>query len=532
MSGARAAWVRATLVPLAVAAVVLRTVVGSGYLIQVDVAFGPRMPPLQWNFYTPVSLVLHIGQMAIGGAAVGRVYALLALAVCGFGAMVLLRDKKWWIQCAGGLLGMLNPFVYDRFVEGQWGVLGATGGLFLFVAAWLTMQRRPTIRTAVATAGSALLVVMSSSNFIGILAVTAIALSLAATHWREPMARRWTLRALLSFGALSAYGIIPFFLNHGIGTYQGVTSFTPGEFAAFQSTPDAHFGLFAALAGLYGDWSERIGRYAVANVEYPWWIASTLVLSGLAVAGALLVRSRAWLLPLGAVGIALSGITATTWGQHAAVTVAQHFPLVAAYREPQKWAVLWLLALVVLGAEAVERVGAVAARRLPRLRAGPMLAALMTVATVAPAGFVELRDTSAVVTPVTYPASWSEGAAYLQAHVPAGSPVAVLPWHQYQTLPFVRHPSGGVADVFFPGNLLTSSDPEIPGTQPSDPIGRAATRPHGCGLAAALSAAGIRWVLVIPLAADGAADEVALQQCGFSVELAPDPYIAVLRGPT
>jgi len=518
--------------PLIVALVTLHALAGPGYLVQVDIAFGPTMPPLHWTFFTPVSLLLHLSQWAIGGGATGSLYVISALAAPGFGAMVLLRDKRGYTQSACGLLAMLNPFVYDRLVEGQWGVLFATGGLFLFVAGWLVMQRTPGIRTAAATTAAALFAVMFSPNFIGIVAAAAIALSLAATQWNQPEARRWTIAALVSSGALSAYGVIPFFTNHGAMTYesyQNVTTFSAADFAAFQSTPDPHFGVIAALAGLYGEWSERIGRYTVANVAYPWAVASTLVLFGLAVAGAWLRPSRAWLLPLGAVGIAVSAITSTRWGLQTVVSLAHHFPLLAAYREPQKWDVLWLLALVVLGAEAIERGSELLARPLRAIPAGPALAALMTIAAIAPAGFVQLRDTTAVVKPVTYPGSWYRAADYLRAHVPAGSPVVVLPWHLYESLPFVGHPSENPADVFFPGTLVISLDPEVPGTVPIDAIGQAAARRQGCALADAVRDVGSHWAVAFPDAADGEAQQAALQRCGFSAVLTPTADVAVLR---
>jgi len=518
--------------PPLVAALPLRALFGPGYLLQVDVAFGPRIAPVQWTFYAPVSVALHAVQWAIGGALTGRIYAFLGLAICGFGAMVLVRDKRWWIQCAVGVLAMLNPFVYDRLVEGQWSVLVATGGLFLFVAAWLALQRRPTVRTAAATAGAGLLTVVFSANFVGILLVTAIGLSIAATRWREPVQRRLTLAALISIAVLSTYGVIPFFINHSgttYATYKTVTTFSAADFAAFRATPDPHFGVFAALAGVYGEWSERIGRFVVADFEFPWAILATIVLVGLAIAGALLTASRAWFVLLGAAGIVVSGSTAVTWGRQAVLTLAQHIPIVAAYREPQKWDVLWLVALVVLGAEGIERLGSLAARRLGRREVGPPLAALMVAASIAPAGFVELRDTASVVTPVSYPASWDRGAAYLQSHVPADSPVVVLPWHLYETLPFVGRPTENPADVFFPGRLVISNDPELPGTLPADPIGSGAVQPEGCALAQAVRASGIRWALVIPGAPAGALNEAALERCGFRAAFGSGTELVVLQ---
>src|ERR1700732_4135352 len=144
---------RGIALPLVVTAVTLRSLGAPGYLVQVDATFGPRPDPLTWTFYAPVELVLRLLQLIGGGQLAGRAYVAAALFDCGFAAMVLLRDMPWWAQSAGGLLAILNPFVYDRLVEGQWGVVMATAGLFLLMAAWVRMRRQPTWRSGALVAG-------------------------------------------------------------------------------------------------------------------------------------------------------------------------------------------------------------------------------------------------------------------------------------------------------------------------------------------------------------------------------------------
>src|SRR5207302_10127852 len=120
---------RAAVLPLAVTAITLRSLTQPGYLVQIDSAYGLRSVPGEWSFYSPVHLLTVLGQTLVGGATSGRIYVALALFLCGFSAMVLLRDQPWWAQGVGGLLAMLNPFVYDRLVEGQWSVLVAMAWL-------------------------------------------------------------------------------------------------------------------------------------------------------------------------------------------------------------------------------------------------------------------------------------------------------------------------------------------------------------------------------------------------------------------
>ena len=70
-------------------------------------------------------------------------------------------DSPRWSCCGGrpgmpaasaAFLGALNPWVYDRMVEGQWGVVVAAAGLFLWVAAWEALQASPGARRALVLA--------------------------------------------------------------------------------------------------------------------------------------------------------------------------------------------------------------------------------------------------------------------------------------------------------------------------------------------------------------------------------------------
>lgn len=117
------AWVRAVMVPTAITAWCLHPLVLPGFILQVDAVFGPRSPLSLEGVAAPLVLLSHL----LGGALAGRVFVSGALFLCGFGPMVLLRQQTWLAQIPAALLGMLNPFVYDRLIEGQWGVAAALG---------------------------------------------------------------------------------------------------------------------------------------------------------------------------------------------------------------------------------------------------------------------------------------------------------------------------------------------------------------------------------------------------------------------
>ena len=298
------------------------------------------------------------------------------------------------------------------------------------------------------------------------------------------------------------------------------------------------YGLAVNLAGLYGYWGERIGRFPVANEGAEWWPLTSAVIIGAALFGAWSRRDRAWLLLSGLLGLGLSASTALPGGVDAAVWLSSRVPVVSAYREPQKWSALWLLALVTLAAGAVEAVAASAAGargRSPRMPA-VVLAWALVVASLLPAGASQIRTLPTIVKPIRYPDYWYATAAFIERAVPREERIAVLPWHLYQPL---RATEGRLASnpapVFFPGRLTGPRNLEIPGrvteiTSRYDRIALAAGRGPGvrCALARSLRALDIRWALVLD-GAESAETMLGLRRCGYSLVEGRPGFTGVLR---
>ena len=527
-------WVLAVALPLAISLVCLRSFTSDGYLLQVDIVFGPRPGPVPAGLGAPVGLLQAAAVELLGGEVAGRLYAAGALFLAGFAPMVLLRRAPWYARCAGALVGALNPWVYDRMVEGQWGIVVAAAGLFLWVAAWEALQASPGGRRALVLALAGAGVAAFAPHMLGPVAVLAIAGGLWTRIWRDRARLVWTGASFAMLGLLLSYGVVSFLLSDEAGGYGTVKQFTRADFTFFRSVSSDDYGLLANLAGLYGYWGERVGRFALANEDAPWWPLTSAVIVAAALAGAWLQRRRAWLLAGGLVGLAVSAGTALPGGLDAAVWLADRIPLAGAYREPQKWSALWLLALVTLSAGAVQSIAERARRS--RTGAAPALAYVLILCALLPAGLMQIRSVPSIVDPVPYPAYWYRTQAYLMDAVPDDEPVVVLPWHLYQ--PLVASEGRLVANpahVFFPGELVVPQNLEIPGrftdvASRYDRIGAVIERRGhaSCAVARAIRAEGLRWVLVL----DGMeAREAtgALRRCGFSLVQGRPGQTAVLQ---
>jgi hypothetical protein len=532
------ALLRSVVLPFVLSLICLRSLFREGYLLQVDIVFGPRPGPVLPGFGAPVTWLQAAAVEVLGGEAAGKVYAVGALFLAGFAPMILFRRAPWYAQCAAGLLGVLNPWVYDRMVEGQWGVVVAAAGLFLWLAAWEALQARPGATPALLLAACAAAIVAFDPHAVGLVAVLTVVALVWQRLWRDPDRLRWTLASLAMFALLLVYGVVQFFVGGHSGSYENVRQFTRADFEFFRSAASDDYGLVVNLVGLYGYWGERIGRFPLATGGAEWWPFTTAVIVGAAVVGAWLRRDRAWLLLCGLLGLLLSASTALPGGVDAAVWLSSHVPLVSAYREPQKWSALWLLALVTLSAGAVEAIATSprGGRRRSTRTLAMALAYALAIAALVPAGSSQVRSLPTIVKPLRYPDYWYTTAAFLERTLPRDERVAVLPWHLYQPLRATEgRLAANPAPVFFPGLLTVPRNLEIPGrateiTSRYDRIGLAVGREASspCSLARALRRLRIRWVLVLD-GAESAETMSSLRRCGYSLVEGRPGFTGVLR---
>lgn len=510
----------AAAVSLVLAAACLRTITGDGYVMQVDRVSGPLPPPIRWSFALPVDLVDRATTLLVGGAWSGRLFVLASLLVCALAPMVLFRDAPWTARIFAGVAGALNPWTYDRAADGQWNVAVAAALLFLWLGAWEALDRRPSVRPALLLSLVAVAAISFDAHIGGPLVVLTLA-GMIATGAR-PGSRRFKLIAfsVVLTALLLSYGVIGFFAGHGIASYTRVSQYGAADFANFRFQPDPSTGVAVSALSLHGYWAEVIGRFVRPSGGTAWWPLSSAVLLGLAAVGARLAPNRRWLLGPGILGLLLSVSTAFPGAADLAATVAARFPILGAYREPDKWSSLWLLAVIVFATECLgflrkSRAGA-GRRPLPVALA---VSALAIAAVLAPTGLVALKELPRLVAPAPYPSDWTAAGDYMRGHVPGKELVAVLPWHHYEVLPFaagrpVLNPGG----VVFPGNLLLPDDDEIPGSPPPSAIAAASRQlpGGGCNLSEALSREGVAWAVVE--AAPGRDETVnALLRCGWAM---------------
>ncbi len=329
----------------------------------------------------------------------------------------LLNATPWGAYFAG-ILYMINPFTYQRFMDGQYAVLLGYALMPFFVRAllrFLDIDQAPgvssrgtrgihgefdvtqaghrsfgsaqddrlilRIKSAIGAALTpglklafwTLAISIVSIHSIGFM-VLLTAVSMVVTAWQYRH-KRWEFLRLERSGVLvlglvllaSSYWLVP--LVQGTNkTTALIEQFDARHLVAFRTAGDDQLGVVGNVAALYGYWGEREDRYVLPKEQMPAWIVIIVIIWGLVIGG-LVNCWRRIPLPAGtgrrdktglvlAVAAVIAGVLAIgiAWPPLAGLNgwLVSHVPLFAGYREPQKFVALIALAYAYLGARGVD----------------------------------------------------------------------------------------------------------------------------------------------------------------------------------
>ena len=379
----------------------------------------------------PIDL-LFVGLGHIGAVAIGEKFLLLAIVfLAGFGMHRLVPTPQLAGRYFAGVLYAVNPFVYDRLYTGQWYLLLGYALLPWAFAAFLALAAGRW-RTAWRFAALATLVGIASPHMLALLAVLALATTLATLiRCRQ---RAATIGAVALGGALtllsSAYWLLPTSglqdLWHHVGAAQ---------LRLYETVADPKLGVEAAVAGLYGYWndSDPIKAHLAA---WPLIAAAFIVL---AVWGVVVRRREptTWAVAgAGLFGFVLALGTRAPLAGLLFRDLLQHIAAARSFREPQKGVALLAFGYSYLGglAAADLRTNVHATRQ----RVGAAAVAISLVALPLLGGYRELGGLWGSMRTSAYPTSWSQARALLENQA-ADSRTLVLPWHGYMAYSFADH---------------------------------------------------------------------------------------------
>lgn len=407
----------------------------SGYILTLDVAWGPHYVFNQLDnpasasrlFISTLMFGLHT---LLGSELAQSVFILLILFLVGWGMYTALPIKRQLARYFAGTFYVLNPFVYDRLISGQWLLLLGYALLPFAFRALYRLMREPNSRTALWVAVWWLAMTLCSFHYLfifGLVFLVGWAIALLSAAHKRPVLRHWA-SALGWYLLFNLFWLIPAAVSAGEASFVDQTH--PFTFATRGDVLGSAWASVLLLQGFFGQKGIQLAsqNLAVAGLFLP--------LIGLAVYGAVqAIQNRPWrdltmtLAASAYLAIVLAVGVASAGSRELYLWLFDFVPGFTAMREPQKFVVLLALFYAVFGAYGLVKLYdrwrepwqrgllVITAGALILLQALPMLNGL--------AGQIRRTD---------YPIGW-----YRVRDITNESPegkVLVLPWQQYFSLPF------------------------------------------------------------------------------------------------
>ncbi|WP_433530391.1 hypothetical protein ACQPYA_30220 [Micromonospora sp. CA-263727] len=478
-------------VAAAVTAVVLAPLALPGYVLRYDMVFVPRQK-LSWEVIAPATAlpravpqdaVVALANQVVPGWLLQRLVLVAILYLAALGAARLVPTERVAVRAVAALGYAWTPYLAERLLIGQWGLLVAYAALPWLVRAAIGVragERAALRRLLLAAAASAI------TPTGGLLALVVVTVLVAG---RYPGAARAVPVGLGVTVLLNAPWLVAGFTRQGDGRSD------PDAVAVFAARAENWAGPLVALAGTGGIWNGQATPASRAGWLVP--LATVLVLA-VAGFGIPLLRRR-WpgpvvgrlaLLAVGswlaaALGVLPGGAALLGW-------LVADVPGAGLLRDGQKLLVPYALALAVALALGAERLAGLLAARFDAATGRVLLvgAALLPVAVLPDLAFGGVGR----LRPVAWPADWAIVARLVDERP---GEVVSLPFQEYQSYGWndgrvVIDPAPRYLGV----PVLIDDTLRVDGTAVAGEDPRAARLRTLLATGQPVAAAGPRWVLV------------------------------------
>lgn len=349
--------------------------------------------------------------------------------------------KAWALVAASW--AMINPWVFERLIAGQWLVLAgyAYAPLVMLMAFKIQTRTEGSRRSKYLFLISyAIYPVISLHGWYlmtGFLAVYAATIAFqryrAGMFTRASLAHGITalLAGLLIFALVNAFWLVGFFAPSS--TYRTISQ---SDISAFTLQSDPSHGPFLTAATLYGFWSRA--NILPKDIDPLWpaaaWWTGIFVLIGAAAAWRTKEPLLRALILSGAAALLLSSAPASASLKPIIENLARFIPGFAGLRDGQKMLMLLAAAYAVFIPIGMSWI----TQKFSALRVAPfgkaIVSSALTIALLAP-GVATIRAARAQLVPHPYPTDWYDAQAILLAD-PERQKTLVLPWHGYLALSF------------------------------------------------------------------------------------------------
>lgn len=421
-------WLNHTYAPPLVYALIATVILGAGllpgYVFLLDMPWPEQFAPISTLIsnakpHTPILVLLSIASSIVPSWILQKVILLSILTGSGVTTYYLARTlfKRQSHAYLSGLLAVLNPFVAERLLAGQWIVLAGYAYTPLVILVLLHALKRPSRR-----------------NFT-ILCILYALFPIVSLHWWYIATPVLMLITILSYrgnyATLAKYSSLAigscalvnsFWIAQVAGSNGTLRTISTRDFEAFTTASDSVYGVFINVLSLYGFWESS---YNQPKVYMSFWWVYGLATFLMALVGSLLVkhtseasalaRTFTYMLPF----LIILGIGYAHPSTRIVTDIFRHLPGFSGLRETAK--LVGLLALFV----------ALFAPLILRARSIKLSVIFGVVVLLASNGM--LLGMRGYMQAYHYPASYRDVASIVQE---IDEPIIVLPWTGYLQLNF------------------------------------------------------------------------------------------------
>lgn len=473
-----------------VAAIILPWLFKPGYLFFTDFVMGPKIL-LDWGSnYFLLNLILRAFAYFLPVALLEKLFFGLAIGLVFFAgqklsiaALKLIRsadNERFWLSIFGGLFALFNPFVYDRLMYGQMGIVIAYGFLML-TAAYLFeyLIDRKFVLMACAGIFSGLSL-MFSIHFLFFLPL--FFLTCAGLCFLNPDKINWKkicLHGIAAMVIILAVNInwFPQLISGPHSTKDFISGgVSLNDFAAFQTSGKTSAEAVKNVIMMSGFWGKDQYRYIDLTQSQNWGRSYILlwplfmfgIWRGLrsdgkrikVLAGALLVIFC--LSAILAIGIRMGLSRAITqW-------LFDHLTPYRGLRETQKWVAVEVVVYLIFLVWGMH--GFFQKKIIIQNKA--VVSVFLGIVIILQAPLL-LWGFGRQVKPIPYPADWYQADRLMAPEGRCNGNALFLPWHMYMSFSWTNRVTANPANKFFSCNVITGTDMEWGGIDNSqDYIGR------------------------------------------------------------
>jgi len=454
---------------LSLSLIILSILLKPGYLLSLDMIFGPNPNSDFYGFGGPafgvgiwLSSLVQLCSFVAPTWVIQKLFLLLIFFLSGVSAYYLIETKSKVPRYFAGILYMINPFIYIRFLAGHWVILLAYAIIPFAIKYFLKFlddpSRQNTLKILVP------LVFISVSNHILVLTLLAF---LTISCFKVAELRSKTKKVVqglslltLAFLAINAYWVVP------LATANETMVQQTTERDLFVFAPHGGgLNIPYSLATMYGFWR---GGYTYTKDIFPAWHLFFVVILFLAVHGFISNYRDRKAQSLAAIGLISFFLAMGVLGPLR--PLFENFTLLRSFRDSHKFVGLLVLAYAYLGALGVNSLLSHFKQNNRKILSISIVA--IALATPIAYNFTQFGFWGQLQS-TDYPADWYRVNEILNADNQDFN-VLFLPWHWYMDFKFVPNQDkrlGNPAEAFFDKPVIYGQNIEVPGiyTQSTNP---------------------------------------------------------------